>query len=608
MAANTRGIRAGKAYVELGVNDKIQQGLRRAHMRLRAFGAGVRTVGAQMTAMAAVPTAALGLAVRHFAAAGDSLEKMSRRTGIAVEALSELGFAASQSGSDLETLEAGVRVLQRTINDAERGTKTAVDALADLGLTAEALRRLSTEDQFKVVADRLAGIGDHAKRAATAMLLFGRSGTRLLPLVEGGAEGLEAMQQQARRFGLTVSGEAAKRAAVLTDALDLMRRVLDRVRLEIGDALSPTVTRMARAVTGAAVAALQWVKGNRQAVIGAANATAAFAGLSVAVLASGVAIVALLSPAGLALAAVAALGTAIFRWSGLGSEALAGLRYAFGELAAFASKVVGGMADALAAGDIQLAAEVLWLGLKVAWQRGALELSKVWGGVRSVAIENVLGALGVIEAAWINSTAFLSKTWTAFASSFSRIWQVATTFVAKRMLEIQGLFDSGLDVDAAKRALDDQLESRLAEIEGQAASDIDARERKRVEALRDLWQVIAAAQAAAESGAGGAVAESQRELDEAKRRLDEALAEARARREGLDSDPSRGAGILDGLDGIGEQIARRLDVRGTFSARALQGLAATGNSADRTAKATEETAKNTKRLLAAARSGGLTFT
>jgi hypothetical protein len=37
------------------------------------------------------------------------------------------------------------------------------------------------------------------------------------------------------------------------------------------------------------------------------------------------------------------------------------------------------------------------------------------------------------------------------------------------MLEIQGLFDSGLDVDAAKRAVDDQLEARLAELESAAS-------------------------------------------------------------------------------------------------------------------------------------------
>jgi len=39
--ADTRGIRAGRAFVELGVSDKLSAGLRRAQKRLEAFGPGM---------------------------------------------------------------------------------------------------------------------------------------------------------------------------------------------------------------------------------------------------------------------------------------------------------------------------------------------------------------------------------------------------------------------------------------------------------------------------------------------------------------------------------------------------------------------------------------
>ena len=66
---------------------------------------------------------------------------------------------------------------------------------------------------------------------------------------------------------------------------------------------------------------------------------------------------------------------------------------------------------------------------------------------------------------------------------------------------------------------------------------------------------------------------------------------------------------LAGLGDIGDlvqQEAAKIGVRGTFNAVAIQGLAS-GDVADRTAKATEETAKNTKKLVQAAQTGGLTF-
>ena len=38
---STQGIKAGRAYIELGVGDKLTAGLKRAQARPRAFGAGV---------------------------------------------------------------------------------------------------------------------------------------------------------------------------------------------------------------------------------------------------------------------------------------------------------------------------------------------------------------------------------------------------------------------------------------------------------------------------------------------------------------------------------------------------------------------------------------
>ncbi|MCL4743595.1 MAG: hypothetical protein KJZ54_15480, partial [Phycisphaerales bacterium] len=211
--AGAKGIRAGRAFVELGVSDRLTAGLRAAQRRLQAFGAGVRSVGTRIAAIGTAGLAPLAASVRSFASAGDVLDKMSQRTGISVEALSELGFAAEQSGADLQTLEKGVRTLQRSINDAERGLSTATDAFSDLGLTAEQLRGLTPEEQFKLVAEALSRIEDPSKRAALAMQLLGRAGTQLLPLMQNGVRGIEELQEQARSLGLTVSTETAKDAA-----------------------------------------------------------------------------------------------------------------------------------------------------------------------------------------------------------------------------------------------------------------------------------------------------------------------------------------------------------------------------------------------------------
>lgn len=662
--AGAKGIRAGRAFVELGVSDRLTAGLRAAQRRLQAFGAGVRSIGTRIAAIGTAGLVPLAASVRTFASAGDVLDKMSQRTGISVEALSELGFAAEQSGADLQVLEKGVRTLQRSINDAERGLSTAEDALSDLGLTAEQLRGITPEEQFKLVAEALSRIEDPSKRAALAMQLLGRAGTQLLPLMQSGARGIEELQEQARSLGLTVSTETAKEAALLNDTLNILWRVLKQGVFVIGSALAPTVIDLTNAVVRAVVTATQWVRENKALVVTVAKVAAGVAAAGIAIIGLGLLIAgvgavfgllagvvgavgtalglvgtvlgALLSPIGLVVAAVVGLGTALLVWSGAGGQALAWLRDQFGQLREFVGKVVGGIADALAAGDITLAAEILWLALKLTWQRGVAELNKVWLQARAFFVGTAqkmwFGALAAaqqvmhaLEVAWIETTAFLSKTWTRFTSGFTKIWERASAFVAKRMLEIQGLFDSGLDVDAAKRAVDEQLESRLTEIEQGAQHDLSRREQRRQtqrERSRELNEATLAeigrqfeeAQEALQQGTDARLTETQRQLEAARRRLDEAIAEARRKREEADTDgtPRRGPGDLlsdleDRLAGIGDAIAARISVRGTFNALAVQGLAGSADAAERTASATEQTAKNTKRLADAARTGGLTF-
>ncbi|MCC6320437.1 MAG: phage tail tape measure protein, partial [Phycisphaerales bacterium] len=505
--ADTRGIRAGRAFVELGVSDKLTAGLRRAQKQLQAFGAGLRSIGTRFVGIGAAATAGLLGTAKLFSEMGDVLDKMSIRTGVSVEALSELGYAAELSGANLEILESGVRIMQRTLGEAAQGTSTAVEALDRLGLSAAQLAGLSPEQQFKVLADRISQVTDPTLRAAIAMEVFGKAGTKLLPLMAEGAAGIEAMQEEARRLGLTVSTETARDAAQLNDALGTLWKVLKQGVFTIGGALAPMLKDLAERITRIIVSVTTWIKANRETVVWALKVAAAVAVAGVAIVALGyivsgigatlgivagviggigaafsmigAAIAAILSPVGLAIAAIVALGGVLVVTTGVGGEALAWLGEQFTRLRDWVAKVVGGISDALAAGDIALAAEILWLSLKVVWQQGVAALNKVWLEAKEFFVSTAYGmwygalaaaeiVFHALEVAWIETTAFLSKTWTNFTTGFQQIWESATSWVAKRMLEIQGLFDSGLDVDAAKRAVDDQLETRLAELESAA--------------------------------------------------------------------------------------------------------------------------------------------
>ncbi|HMQ17314.1 MAG TPA: hypothetical protein PKC49_15210, partial [Phycisphaerae bacterium] len=88
--ADTKGIRAGRAFVELGVSDKLTKGLQAAEKRLKAFGEGLRSVGTKLAAIGGTALTALFGTAKTFADMGDSLDEMSARTGVSVETLSEV--------------------------------------------------------------------------------------------------------------------------------------------------------------------------------------------------------------------------------------------------------------------------------------------------------------------------------------------------------------------------------------------------------------------------------------------------------------------------------------------------------------------------------------
>jgi hypothetical protein len=623
-------IRAGKAFVELGVSDKLTAGLRRAQKRLKAFGAGLRSIGTRITAFGASLAAPLAASVKVFSSAGDQLDKMSKRTGVSVEALSELGFAAEQSGADLATLEAGIRIMQRTMGDASQGLATAVDAFAALGHSAEQLAGLSPEQQFTVIAERLSQIADPTARAAAAMDVFGKSGTKLLPLLSDGAKGMAELRDQARSLGLTVSTKSARDAALLTDTLNILWRVLKQGVFTIGSALAPVIVDVSNRITRVVVRVSEWIKQNKALVVTALKVTAAIvaggialvalgwlisgvaaavgglasvvAGIGAALGVVGSAVAAILSPMGLVISAAVALAGTLLVATEAGAEALAWLGDRFRALKDTVFKVIGGISDALAAGDIGLAAKILWLSLKLAWQEGVAALNRVWLEAKRYFLGTVqkmwYGALALseqilhgLEVAWIETTAFLSKTWTSFTAGFKKAWNSAVNWTTKRLLELQGLLDDGFDVEAAKRMADEDLAATNTEIDRQRDAALAAREKQRQserDSARELNEATLAeigrqfdeAQKALDDETNTKVAATKQALADARKKLDEAIAAARAKREAIDSEPGVPRRKLtdplseleDRLAGLGDTIARKISVTGTFNPAAIAGL------------------------------------
>ncbi|MBI1370845.1 MAG: hypothetical protein GC162_19600 [Planctomycetes bacterium] len=550
-----KSIEAGRAYVRIfGDDSALIRTLNKQSKQLKAWGKSVATIGAGIAAAGAAVLGPILYATKQFAASGDVLDKMSQRTGITVENLSELSFAAEQSGSNLDSLEKGIKGMQRTINDANNGLGESKDALREVGLSAEALAGQSPDEQMKRIADGLASIPDDGKRAAVAMKIFGKSGQELIPLLAGGRKGMEALTAEAREFGLTVSTKASKDAAALTDAMNLMRRVVDRLVFGIGGALAPVLTELLTKTAGITAKFIKWVDANGPLIAMIAKIAAGVVAVGTAIVAVGgliifagsamgglatilttvgsivggvtAAIGAMLSPIALVIAAVASLGVYVASYFGLIDAAVSKGSEVFGVLRDDAVNAFEAIKAALSAGDISAAAAVLWALLKLEWARGITALQGYWSqfkvfmlttavdiaaGVASALVDSWSG----LQSIWVEVTSAMAAAWSSLSASVQSIWNETTGWVAKKLLQLRGLIDDTFDTDKAIALIDQQTAAREQGIRRRESAGVAAATADRDRRLADISNQRATANAnitnlaAGATGAIGANADSE---------------------------------------------------------------------------------------------------
>ncbi len=231
--------------------DDLNRKLKLAQRSVKDFASeaqGVaQSVGAPFAAVAGAVGFSLQSAVTGFAQAGDSLDKMSARLGISSVKLQEWSFAATHAGAAPEDLEDALKDMSEKIAEVAGGdTGDAAQLFSALGISVkDASGKIRpASDIFEEVADAIQRNEDPALRTKMAMVLMGDSGRKLIPMLSGGAQGLDDMAKQARDLGLVMNEDAVAAAAQLTDRMDDMKASVTAVGHEIGYRLSPIVISM----------------------------------------------------------------------------------------------------------------------------------------------------------------------------------------------------------------------------------------------------------------------------------------------------------------------------------------------------------------------------
>jgi len=216
----------------------------------------------------------LGLLVSGAVRAGEGLAEIITKTvetagalndtsvalGVTTDAIQELGYAAKLNGSSVEGMSDGLRKLSINMAAAAGGSEEAAQTFRRLGVQISANGKLRDADAvFGDLAEKFKAMPDGARKVATAVALFGKSGAALIPTLMEGRDGLATLRQEARDLGIVLDTNTIKAGDDLGDTWDKLKAAADGLRYSIGGPLLSGFKELLDSM-------VRWIKANRELI------------------------------------------------------------------------------------------------------------------------------------------------------------------------------------------------------------------------------------------------------------------------------------------------------------------------------------------------------
>ena len=651
--SNTKGIRAGRAYVELfAESGPLAAGLRSAAAKLKAWGASIRDTGAKIAAMGGLAMTPMIAAAKGAASAGAELYDMAARTGMSVEQLSRLKYAADLSGVSMEATQGAVGHLAKNLTITGGNAHEVMQKLNMLGLSVNDLKGLSPGELFEKVGGAIEDIQDPTARAAAAMQVFGESGAAILPMLDE----LAARSAEADKYGFTKTAEQAKNAKELSNVLAILAKSFHSIADAIGEAVIPVIKPFLQNAIEFLLKIRDWAKANTELIQTVFRIAATVFGAGLAITGLGYAVMNLGKVFSIAASIVPMLGTAISAivavvgflvtplgaviglvgalaayWvysSGAMGEAADWLGEVFDGLRQDAVAAFGGISDALAAGDFALAAQILWTTLKIWWEKGTGWISSIWNDAMGLLTQRwyeTIGGFRIIfeeighglTVAWIGITAGMSEAFNNFIYGIQVAWNWCGKMLQKAWNAIKGVFDKNFDSEAANKAaeqayqdkvgeLKKDKDAKIAALDEQYNNEMATEKRLNQDNLSKIVQETEASKKADQADRDKKLKNNQEELAKLQAERDGLVGKAKTERKQKDladklkNKPGDMKSLADLTPGGGfdpNALRKSYSVIGSFSGAAAFGMAGGTSHAERTAKATEATARKLDNLI-----------
>jgi len=218
--------------------------------------AGSSPWGAAATAAIAGITGAAAAAYKAATATGayaEEIKNLAQQTGLGTTRLQELKIVAENSGLSFDTITRAVTQVQRKLMEIERGSGAAAETMRRLGISVHDSRGKlrSMDDLFPEIIKKLQSMTNVSERNMLAAQIFGRGFGELAPILGMTAAEFERATRQARELGLVMSERELAQAAAFDDQMDELRQTLAGLARQVGIAVIPVFSSLAKKLLSA---------------------------------------------------------------------------------------------------------------------------------------------------------------------------------------------------------------------------------------------------------------------------------------------------------------------------------------------------------------------
>ena len=190
-------------------------------------------------------------AIKQGAHFQEQMYLVAQQVGVSTKELSGFAYAAKLKDVGVDDLSRAMGFLSKAAVDAASGGKKTGAAFRDMGVDVKTANGgVKSAGQLMLeMSDWFERTADGAVKTNNAIILFGRGGKLMVPVMNEGREALKGLIEEAERFGVIVGDKSGKAAEDFMDNLDRLGAFTLGLKIRLANELIPSLISLTNQLT-----------------------------------------------------------------------------------------------------------------------------------------------------------------------------------------------------------------------------------------------------------------------------------------------------------------------------------------------------------------------